>query len=637
MQKNEIPPNDDPDIPSLDGLSERIRGFPEEPGVYLMKSAEGEILYVGKSRSLKDRVRSYFQESRPRSGRIAMLVSRVHDVEIIRTRSELDALILENTLIKRHRPRYNVLLRDDKTYPYLRLSWNDKFPRLSITRKVRNDGSLYFGPYANPSALRDTLRIIHKVFPLATCRIPLDTPTLERPCVEYQIHRCLGPCSEGLTTPEEYRQVSTGVRLFLQGKNDDLLTLLHSEMLRLAKALEFEKAALARDRYQSVLKIMERQAVSFPFSHPLDALFIIRQGTIAMAEVLHIRNGLLIGKKETDLKNIEDATDEEISIAFIEQFYGREASFLPSEILLPFALSKESLMSLAWMSEKKGEESVRITFPQRGDKKMILDLAQENAEESLRARNLRKGSPEEVLEEVRLFLNLPVRPETICCVDISNTGDSLPVASLVTFKDGKPEKSLYRKFRIRYERGQDDFRMLAEVMERQFRDTPLPDLLVIDGGPGQLKSCISMLKAMGHHEAERSVISLAKERTRKKTMERVFLPGQEIPRILPPHHPATHMLVHLRDEAHRFAIRYHRTLREEFLTRSRLLDIPGIGPSREQKLIRHFGSVEAVLKASPEEIMTAARIPRPLAESLHRSILQSMEKSAIPMHPEHQQ
>lgn len=625
MQKNNSRSDIVPILTTVDDLQERLRNFPEEPGVYLMKNAEGEILYIGKSRSLKDRVRSYFQESRPKSGRIAMLVSRIRDIEIIRTKSELDALILENTLIKRHHPRYNVLLRDDKTYPYLRLSWNELFPRLSITRRVKNDGSLYFGPYANPSALRDTLRIIHKAFPLATCRIPLETPTLERPCVEYQIHRCLGPCSEGLTTPEEYRQVSTGVRLFLQGKNDDLLNLLHHEMLRLAKALEFEKAALARDRYQSVLKVMERQAVSFPFSYPLDALFILRQGRLAIAEVLHIRNGLLVGKKEADLKNIEETTDEEISIAFLEQFYGRESSFIPSEILLPVNLSQESLMSLAWMSEKKGEESVRITFPQRGDKRMILDLARENAEEALRTRNLRKGSPEEALEEVRLFLNLPCRPETICCVDISNTGDSLPVASLVTFIGGKPDKSHYRKFRIRYERGQDDFRMLAEVMERQFRDNPLPDLLVIDGGPGQLKSCIDMLKSMGHHESERCVISLAKERTRKKTMERVFLPGQEIPRILPPHHPATHMLVHLRDEAHRFAIRYHRTLREELLTRSRLLDVPGIGPSREQKLIRHFGSIEEVLKASPEELMAAAQISKALAVSIHQSILDSAQ------------
>ncbi|MHB8543807.1 MAG: excinuclease ABC subunit UvrC [Leptospirales bacterium] len=636
MQKNNLRSEKDPSLGTIDDLQTRLRNFPEEPGVYLMKSAEGEILYIGKSRSLKDRVRSYFQESRPRSGRISMLVSRICDIEIIRTKTELDALILENTLIKRHKPRYNVLLRDDKTYPYLRLSWNERFPRLSITRKVKNDGSLYFGPYANPSALRETLRIIHKTFPLATCHIPLETPTLERPCVEYQIHRCLGPCSEGLTTPEEYNQVSTGVRLFLQGKNDDLLTLLHNEMLRLAKALEFEKAALVRDRYQSVLKVMERQAVSFPFSFPLDALFIIRQGTMAIAEVLHIRNGLLVGKKEADLKNVEDATEEEIAIAFLEQFYGRETSFLPSEILLPINLSQDSLMSLSWMSEKNGEESVRITFPQRGDKKMILDLARENAEEALRTRNLRKGSPEEVLEEVRLFLNLPDRPETICCVDISNTGDSLPVASLVTFKDGKPDKSLYRKFRIRYERGQDDFRMLAEVMQRQFHDAPLPDLLVIDGGPGQLKSCIDMLKSMGHLEAERCVISLAKERSRKKTMERVFLPGQEIPRILPPHHPATHMLVHLRDEAHRFAIRYHRTLRDEYLTRSRLLDIPGIGPSREQKLIRHFGSIEEVLKASPEELMSAAQIPKSLAISLHQSILDAVQPIKKELPPETQ-
>ena len=232
-------------------ILERIRNFPEEPGVYLMKDSEGTVLYVGKSRSLKDRVRSYFQESRPHSGRISMMVSRIHEIEIFRTKSEIDALILENTLIKKHRPRYNVLLRDDKTYPYLRLTWNEIYPRLTITRRVKNDGAVYFGPYANPAALRDTLKIVNKVFPLASCLIPLDKPTLERPCVEYQIHRCLGPCA-GLTTPEDYRRVATGARLFLQGKNDDLLVLLHEEMERYAQSLEFEKAALVRNSYQNV-------------------------------------------------------------------------------------------------------------------------------------------------------------------------------------------------------------------------------------------------------------------------------------------------------------------------------------------------------------------------------------------------
>ena len=627
MPDQENPPQ--PQLPST--LEERLRSLPEEPGVYLMKNAEAEILYVGKSRSLKDRVRSYFQNSRPRSGRIAMLVSRVWDIEIIRTKSELDALILENTLIKRYRPRYNVLLRDDKTYPYLKFSWNDPYPRLTVTRKVRDDGSLYFGPYPNPSALKDTIRLIRKTFPLATCSISLDKPTLERPCVEYQINRCLGPCVQGLTSESEYRQVATGVKLFLQGKSESLLSFLENEMSRQAMALEFEKAAMTRNRYLNVLQVMEKHAVSFPFFHPIDGLYMMRSGPSALVMILHIRNGLLIGKKEVELKNVEDATDEEILVAFLEQFYGKESSFLPAEILIPLSLSEDEFMSFSWMSEKKGEEQVRIIFPKRGDKKMILDLARENAEEALKARKGRNNDPAPLLEELQKFLNLEHLPRVICCVDISNTGDLFPVASLVTFRDGKPDKELYRKFRIRYEKGQDDFKMLSEVMERQFKEKSLPDLLVIDGGALQLGACVRTLESLGHTDSRRKVVSLAKERTAKNKFERIFLPDQENPRLLPDHHPVKHLLVRLRDEAHRFALKYHRTLREEWLTRSRLLNVPGIGPAREKKLVQAFGSVKGVLDASPEELMKAAGISRELADSIHLAIReQPPEHTGIP-------
>lgn len=601
-------------------LEDRLRTLSEEPGVYLMKSESGEVLYVGKSRSLKDRVRSYFQETRTRSARISLLVSRVWDIEIIRTKTELDALILENTLIKRYRPRYNVLLRDDKTYPYLKFSWNDSFPRLTITRRVRNDGNLYFGPYPNPSAMKDTLRLIRRTFPLATCTIPLDKPTLERPCVEYQIKRCLGPCVQGLTSEDEYRQVATAVKLFLQGKSSDLLMLLEREMKACARSLEFEKAAVVRDRYRNVLQVLEKHAVSFPFQHPIDGLYLARTGELSLMVVLHIRNGLLIGKKEVELKNTEDAPDAEILVAFLEQFYGKESACLPGEILLPMPLPEDDLMTLSWMSEKKGEDPVRIIFPRRGDKKMILDLVRENAEEALRARAKRKIAPETLLEETRSLLNLDRLPHTMCCVDISNTGDLFPVASLVTFQEGRPEKSLYRKFRIRYEKGQDDFKMLSEVMERQFGENPLPDLLVIDGGPLQLDACVRTLKAMGHADASRRVVSLAKERVAKNKMERIFFPCLDAPLILPGHHPVTHLLVRLRDEAHRFALKYHRTLREEYLTHSRLLNIAGVGPAREKKLLLSFGSVRGLMEATVEEIVQKTGLSTILAASIHQSL-----------------
>ena len=293
---------------------------------------------------------------------------------------------------------------------------------------------------------------------------------------------------------------------------------------------------------------------------------------------------------------------------------------MPAEILIPLSLSEEEFMSFSWMSEKKGEEQVRIIFPKRGDKKMILDLARENAEEALKARKSRNNDPEPLLEELQKFLNLEHLPRIICCVDISNTGDLFPVASLVTFRDGKPAKELYRKFRIRYEKGQDDFKMLSEVMERQFKEKSLPDLLVIDGGALQLGACVRTLESLGHKDASQKVVSLAKERTAKNKFERIFLTDQENPRLLPDHHPVKNLLVRLRDEAHRFALKYHRTLREEWLTRSRLLNIPGIGPAREKKLVQAFGSVKGVMEASPEDLMKAAGISRELADSIHLAI-----------------
>ncbi len=594
-------------------LLEKIRNAPLEPGVYLMKDEKDQVLYVGKSRNLRDRIRSYFNSRPDRGGRIAMMVSKVRNIDTIITRTEVDALILENSLIKKHRPKYNVLLRDDKTYPLLRMTWQEPFPRLSIVRRIKNDGALYFGPYVSPGALKDTLRLVSRTFPLASCDIPLDG-SLERPCVEYQIHRCLGPCA-GLVSPEDYRKVADEVRLFLEGKNDLLMDTLHQEMSRLARELRFEEASLIRDRYRNVAMIQEKQGISFDIAHPVDVIAIVRDAPFILVELVQIRGGTVAGKREIEIKNGEDTPDPDLLTAFCDQYYGKDLAIIPDEILVGTPLSEETLMSLKWLAEKK-EGRVRIHQPFRGDRKTLLDLAIKNGMEALSEQKKKKGAFTEALQELAEILGLDAPPALLACVDISNIGDAFPVASYVTFRDGKPEKSGYRKFRIQLEKGQDDFKMLAHVMERQFKDNPFPDLLVIDGGPGQLGACVAKLSEMSILPASRRVVSLAKERFRTGKLERVFIPGNEEPVVLPPHSKATHILVHLRDEAHRFAITYHRSLRENVLNESRLLNIPGIGPAREKKLLRHFHSLARLLSATPDEIMVAGGVSRTVAESI---------------------
>lgn len=591
-------------------LEEKLRLLPDSPGVYLMKDDAGEVLYVGKSKCLKDRVRSYFQKTRPTSPRIRKMTEKVTNIETMVTRSELDALILENTLIKKYRPRFNVLFRDDKTYPYLRFSYSEDFPRLSVTRRVTRGQDLTFGPYANPGALRETLGMISRNFPLATCSLDLGK-TIDRPCIEYQIGRCLGPCA-GLVSREDYRTMADGVRLFLEGKNTDLEALLHNEMVRHAKNLDFEKAARAKHRLESVRTVLERQTVEFTVMHPLDAIALETLDGAAQIQLLSVRNGRIAGRREVHIKNHDLDNPEEILLAFLEQHYSQETTALPDEILLSHPLSEEGLKNLGWMAEKKGAKVV-VNSPRRGERKTVVELAQNNAREALRERGKSREDLFRALEEVREMLGLSRIPATIGCVDISNTGDSFPVASLVVFTDGLPDKSLYRRFRIRYDRGQDDFRMLAEVLSRHFDDRPLPDLLLIDGGLPQLRAALSALHQIGRTPVPRQVMGIAKERSRTGHLERLVAPEFDAPLILPPHRPATLLLMRVRDEAHRFAITYHRKLREEALTRSRLLDIPGIGPSREKQLLVAFGSVEALRGADADTIAKKGAISVALA------------------------
>ena len=606
-------------------LGEKLLHLPEAPGVYLMKDPQGDVLYVGKSKNLKDRVRSYFQKTRPASLRIQKMVDRVDNVETLITRSELDALILENTLIKKYRPRFNVLFRDDKTYPYLCLSWSETYPRLSVTRRVKKNSDLYFGPFANPGALRETLKSIYKLFPLATCNLDL-RKRIERPCIEYQINRCMGPCA-GLVTPDDYRKMALGVRLFLEGKSRDLEMHLHDEMERAAKSLNFEKAAQTKYRLESVRTVLERQTVEFGLSAPIDAIALVSDESSVQIQLLSLRNGRISGRREVHLKNADSDTPEDLIVAFLEQHYSVDSTLLPDELILSHPLSDETLMSLTWMSEKKGGH-VSIQHPKRGEKRSVVDLALQNAREALRERVQSQTDRSFTLEEIRNLLSLPEVPVSIGCVDISNTGDSYPVASLAMFVDGLPAKSLYRRFRIQYDRGQDDFRMLSEVLTRHFDNQPLPDLLLIDGGKPQLRAALSALRSTKKDPRPYQVMGLAKERHRTGALERIVAEEFSEPVVLPPHRPGTHLLIRIRDEAHRFAVTYHRKVREEAMTHSRLLSIPGIGPAREKELLKIFGSVESLKNASSEDIVSRCSLPRTLAENVVKTLSKPLSEKA---------
>ncbi len=588
-------------------LQSKLDRLPEQPGVYLMKNRRGEILYIGKATVLADRVRSYFQRGSDHTPKTTVLVGQVADIETIVTRSELEALILESNLIKRHRPRFNVVLRDDKQYPYLRLPIKENFPRLSIVRRVQKDGALYYGPYTPSGALRETLKVIRKVFPLATCEIDIDGKA-ERACIEFEIKRCMAPCI-GNQTRDEYHRIVKQVRQFLEGRDTELLEDLRAHMHAAAEREDFEEAARLRDRIFKIERTLEKQRITQTASTDQDVIGLARQGTAVDLQMLFVRGGLLIGRKDFFWTESAEASDEELVRSAIEQFYNKDG-LPPKELLVPTELGDAPLIE-RWLSEKKGE-TVRVFAPERGKKHQLVQLAEENAAAAL-ADHLRDEETDRLAtEELKRLLRLDKVPRRIEGFDISNTMGDQSVASLVVWEDGQAKKSDYRKFRIRTVAGANDFASMREAVMRRYGqacgeqgrttgDLPLPDLVLIDGGLGQLAAAMEGLKQVGR--AELPIIGLAKARGEKE--ERVFLPGRKNPVILNPSSPATHLLQRIRDEAHRFAIAYHRKLRGNALVASRLDQIIGIGEIRRNTLLKTFGSLEAIAQATDEELKHA--------------------------------
>jgi len=602
-----------------DTLRAKLDRLPDAPGVYLMKGSRGEVLYVGKANVLADRVRSYFQKGTDLTPKNRLLIGLVADIETMVTRSELEALILENNLIKRHRPRFNVILRDDKNYPYLRLPIKEAFPRFTIVRKIQNDGALYYGPYVPAGALRDTLRVIRRVFPLATCEIEIDGKA-ERACIEFEIKRCMAPCI-GNQSSKEYHEIVKQARMFLEGRDTELLDSYRTQMEAAAEREDFEEAARIRDRIFKIERTLERQRVAQTEMVDQDVVGLVREGAAADIQMLFVRGGLLVGRKDFHWGQVQDTTDAELVGTVIEQFYNKEV-IPPKQVLLPLALPEADLIS-QWLSEMKGEK-VRVLAPERGTKHHLVQLAEENAAAALNDHLRDEATSHAAVEELQKLLRLKKVPARIEGFDISNIQGNQCVASMVVWDSGEHKKSEYRKFRIKTVEGANDFASMKEVVLRHYAvvkedQRPLPDLILIDGGIGQLGAATDALRELGISRLE--IIGMAKAKGEKE--ERVFLPGRKNPVILRPSSPATHLLQRIRDEAHRFAITYHRKLRSKVLLSSRLDEIAGVGPAKRRDLLRYFGSVEKLAAASETDLQriggvgprTACEIRAALAEA----------------------
>jgi len=596
-----------------DALREKLNHLPTEPGVYKHLDDTGAVLYVGKAKNLRTRVRSYFQDSRPRSGRIEMLVKKIADVEVIVTDTEVEALILENNLIKEHQPRYNVNLRDDKSYPYICIK-NERFPRVFKTRTVRKDGSKYFGPYTDVSQLNQMMDAIRSVFQLRTCSLNLSEDAIEAGkydvCLQYHIDNCKGPC-EGLQSEADYMETIEQVEKLLNGHTEELIDLLKEEMEAQSADLNFEEAARLRDQIKALRKYSNQQKIVTQDFADRDvfALHVDREEGIACGVLFRVREGKMIGRRHTYLRRIEGRADEELMLSLVEPYY-TDANFYPEEVLLshdPNDHPAQDTHALEELLRQKRGKQVPIKVPQRGEKASLVRMGTSNAKllvgewKTQQMKRERDRVPESI-KALKEVLQMDALPKRIDGIDISHLGGTETVASCVVFTDATPRKSDYRTYKIRTtEEGRpDDFQAMREVVERRYgrmveENGPWPDLLVIDGGKGQLSSAVEMLKKVEAYGTFQ-VIGLAKR------LEEIYVPGDTDPVLVGKDSPALRLLQKVRNEAHRFAVTYQRKRRKKKTLKSELLDIHGVGPKTAQDLLGHFGSVAKVKEASEEEM-----------------------------------
>lgn len=597
-----------------------VNDLPSSPGVYLMKDKEDNVIYIGKAANLKTRVKSYFSGADERF-QITFMMRKAADIDIISTDTEKEALILEDVLIKRYRPRYNISLKDDKTYLSLKVDMNKKFPRVEVVRKrgPEKGGVLYFGPYSSAQALRETLGLLQKIFPLRTCRDAVFR-NRTRPCLSYQIHRCLGPCC-GLVDQDTYMSMMNEVILFLEGKNKELTRLLREKMNEAARRQEFEKAARFRDCLKHIDKTLEKQKIYTAHEANRDVIGFHREGEDISIYLIFIRAGKISGGRSFYF-DCREMPDDEILSSFIRRYYGGNR-YVPGELIVQLQTIDKNLLE-EWLGELKGSK-VKFTVPAKGEKLKQLNLSINNA---INYFKIRKGAypvEETLLEQLKSRFDLRRLPKRMECFDISNIHGHHAVGSMVAFVNGKSDKDLYRRFKVKTVEGSDDFAMMYEVLHRRLtrgkEEGDLPDLIIIDGGRGHLNVASAVLKSL-ELEEKTDLLAIAKERVIKKKSgetkleERVYMPGRKNPVPLRNNAPVLFLFKRIRDEAHRFAITYHKLLRSKHILSSPLDNIKGVGSAKKRALLEYFGSTEKIREAPVEELVKVNGITRKLAEEI---------------------
>lgn len=606
-------------------LRSKIVQLPKNPGVYIMRDAAGEVIYVGKARVLKNRVRQYFTHAQE-IPKVAAMVANIADFEYIITDTELEALVLENNLIKRYKPRYNILLKDDKNFPYIRVDITDNYPRIEVVRKVKNDGAKYYGPFIAAHVIRDVLDHIYKIYPLRSCKIDIDRAVArgERPCLNYEMGRCIGPCT-GKVSGEEYRKLVDEVMDLIAGDKTQLKKDMQEEMLQASEDLNFERAATLRDKIALLDRIREKQKAGFPNLTDKDIFAVETGAKTAVVQMFLVRDGRLSYAQKFHL-DYNGEEKEELMASFLGQYY-TDKSGIPKTIYAHPAPQQAQLLE-AWLSKQKGS-AVTITEAQRGDARKLQDLATRNAADAVKLKDGAAQLRAKASGSLARALGFTHEIRRIECYDISNTQGTDSVSSMVVFTDGKPDKKAYRRFRIKTVEGANDFASMFETLQRRLLRglegdegfLPLPDLIVIDGGKGQLSAAMDALASVGLEQI--AVVGLAKKE------EEIFRPFEEESILLKKGSPEFRLVTSIRDEAHRFAITYHRRLREKRIHASELDNIAGIGATRKKKLLTHFGSLKKIREASLEEIRAVDGIPASVAEEVYTHLHSKKAPGAV--------
>lgn len=594
-------------------IQEHLKQLPDEPGVYLMKDKFDNIIYVGKAKILKNRVRQYFQSSKNHSSKVKSMVKNIEKFEYIITDSELEALILECNLIKKYKPKYNVLLRDDKTYPYIKVTTNEDFPRVLKVRKVIKDKAKYFGPYTNTTAVNDTLDIIKNIYPIRTCNIDIERAikTNMRPCLNLHIKRCVGPCT-GNVTKEEYNKMIEEIILFLSGKEEKLIDILKEKMNKCAMDFNFEEAAIYRDKIKSLEDMMEKQKIDTSTSDlNQDVIAMARAHDEACVQVFFVRNGKIVGREHFILEGVMDSTRESILGSFVKQFY-MEQEYVPKEIIIEDEIEDSFILS-EWLSSKKGQK-VTIRVPQKGEKKSLIEMVRKNAIEYLeKFSDMNKRQYEKsigALEELKQILNLDNIPKRIESFDISNIQGVDSIGSMVVFTNGKKDKKEYRRYKIKTVIGPNDYDSMAEIVERRLKYGDFPDLMLLDGGKGQVSA---VKKVLNKYNVEIPLWGMYKDDKHRTK----GLISQEKEIELDRTSNLYRFVASIQEEVHNYAISYHRSLRNKSLTKSELDDIQGIGEKRKKALLNHFKDIEAIKKATFEELLEVEGMNKTSSESVY--------------------